>query len=92
MRSAAPVCLLGQTVVNNLFREDEDPVGAMIRVKSFPLRVVGVLAVKGQSNFGQDQDDVVLMPVLYRRAQGDRHLTGHRDCGVEHGADRPIRC
>jgi len=61
-RSAAPVCLLGQTVVNNLFREDEDPVGAMIRVKHFPLRVVGVLSVKGQSNFGQDQDDVVLLP------------------------------
>jgi len=61
-RSAAPVCLLGQTVVNNLFREGEDPVGAMIRVKQFPLRVVGVLGVKGQSNFGQDQDDIVLMP------------------------------
>jgi len=61
-RSAAPVCLLGQTVVNNLFREGEDPVGAMIRVKQFPLRVVGVLSVKGQSNFGQDQDDIVLMP------------------------------
>jgi macrolide transport system ATP-binding/permease protein len=61
-RSAAPVCLLGQTVVNNLFKESEDPVGAMIRVKHFPMRVVGVLAVKGQSNFGQDQDDIVLMP------------------------------
>jgi len=61
-RSAAPVCLLGQTVVNNLFKGDEDPVGAMIRVKHFPMRVVGVLSVKGQSNFGQDQDDIVLMP------------------------------
>ncbi|MGD0073458.1 MAG: ABC transporter permease [Candidatus Binataceae bacterium] len=61
-RSAAPVCLLGQTVVNNLFHEGEDPVGAMIRIKHFPLRVVGVLSVKGQSNFGQDQDDVVLLP------------------------------
>ncbi len=61
-RSATPVCLLGQTVVNNLFREGENPVGAMVRVKHFPLRVVGVLAVKGQSSFGQDQDDVVLMP------------------------------
>jgi macrolide transport system ATP-binding/permease protein len=61
-RSATPVCLLGQTVVNNLFREGENPVGAMIRVKHFPLRVIGVLGVKGQSTFGQDQDDVVLMP------------------------------
>jgi len=61
-RSSAPVCLLGQTVVNNLFREGENPVGAMVRVKHFPLRVIGVLGVKGQSTFGQDQDDVVLMP------------------------------
>jgi macrolide transport system ATP-binding/permease protein len=61
-RSAAPVCLLGQTVVNNLFSEGEDPVGAAIRIKNFPVRVIGVLEVKGQSNFGQDQDDVILMP------------------------------
>jgi len=61
-RSAAPVCLLGKTVANNLYGEDEDPVGTTVRVKNFPLRVIGVLAVKGQSNYGQDQDDVVLMP------------------------------
>ena len=61
-RSAAPVCVLGQTVVNNLFGEDENPVGAAIRVKNFPVRVIGVLGVKGQSNFGQDQDDVIAMP------------------------------
>ncbi len=61
-RTAAPVCLLGRTVVNNLFGEGENPVGATVRVKNFPLRVIGVLGVKGQSNFGQDQDDVVIMP------------------------------
>jgi macrolide transport system ATP-binding/permease protein len=61
-RSAAPVCVLGQTVVNNLFGPGENPIGATIRVKNFPLRVIGVLAVKGQSNWGQDQDDVVMMP------------------------------
>jgi macrolide transport system ATP-binding/permease protein len=61
-RSAAPVCLLGQTVVNNLFGEDENPIGAAIRIKNFPMRVIGVLSVKGQSNFGQDQDDVIVMP------------------------------
>jgi macrolide transport system ATP-binding/permease protein len=61
-RSAAPVCLLGQTVVNNLFGEGEDPIGAAIRIKNFPVRVIGVLETKGQSNFGQDQDDVILMP------------------------------
>jgi macrolide transport system ATP-binding/permease protein len=61
-RAGAAVCLLGQTVANNLFGEGEDPVGAIIRVKNVPLRVIGVLTPKGQSNFGQDQDDVVLMP------------------------------
>jgi len=61
-RSGAAVCLLGQTVVKNLFDASEDPVGATIRIKNVPMQVVGVLATKGQSNFGQDQDDVVLMP------------------------------
>jgi macrolide transport system ATP-binding/permease protein len=61
-RGAAPVCVLGQTVVNNLFPESVNPVGATVRVKNFPLRVIGVLSTKGQSNWGQDQDDVVLMP------------------------------
>ncbi|MGH8012709.1 MAG: ABC transporter permease [Candidatus Binataceae bacterium] len=61
-RSAAPVCVLGQTVAKNLFASDENPIGATIRVKNFPLRVIGVLAAKGQSNWGQDQDDVVMMP------------------------------
>jgi macrolide transport system ATP-binding/permease protein len=61
-RGAAPVCLLGQTVVNNLFPEGVSPIGATVRVKNFPLRVIGVLSIKGQSNWGQDQDDVVLMP------------------------------
>ncbi|MGH7782179.1 MAG: ABC transporter permease [Candidatus Binataceae bacterium] len=61
-KSAAPVALLGQTVVNNLFGQQQNPVGAMIRVKNFPLRVIGVLSVKGQSQWGQDQDDIVLIP------------------------------
>ena len=61
-RSAARVCLLGQTVVSNLFGEHTNPVGAMVRVKSVDMQVVGVLAAKGQSGWGQDQDDVVLIP------------------------------
>jgi len=63
-RNAANVCLLGNTVALNLFGEDQDPIGATIRVKGFPLRVLGVLSIKGQSNFGQDQDDVVLLPFV----------------------------
>ena len=63
-RNAANVCLLGNTVALNLFGEDQDPIGATIRVKGFALRVLGVLSIKGQSNFGQDQDDVVLLPFV----------------------------
>jgi putative ABC transport system permease protein len=55
------VCVLGQTVVANLFGAT-DPLGQTIRVQQIPCRVLGVLAVKGQSPVGQDQDDVVLMP------------------------------
>ncbi len=56
------VVLLGQTVYRQLFSEGENPVGAFIQVRNVPLRVVGVLAAKGQSAFGTDQDDLVMMP------------------------------
>ncbi|OIP14228.1 MAG: multidrug ABC transporter substrate-binding protein [Betaproteobacteria bacterium CG2_30_59_46] len=62
VRSATRVALLGQTVVKNLFG-DEDPVGKTIRIKQSPYQVVGVLAMKGQSLDGRDQDDTVLIPV-----------------------------
>ncbi|MEN6585514.1 MAG: ABC transporter permease [Sulfuricella sp.] len=62
VRSATRVALLGQTVVKNLFG-DEDPVGKTIRIKQSPYQVVGVLAMKGQSLDGRDQDDSVLIPV-----------------------------
>jgi putative ABC transport system permease protein len=55
------VCVLGQTVAANLFGA-ADPVGQTIRVQQIPCQVLGVMAVKGQSPIGQDQDDVVLMP------------------------------
>ena len=62
VKSATKVCLLGQTVVDNLFGY-QDPVGQMIRIKNVPFTVVGVLAPKGQSAQGQDQDDTILIPV-----------------------------
>jgi putative ABC transport system permease protein len=61
VRYAGKVCVLGQTVVANLFGQD-DPVGQIMRVRKIPCRVLGVLARKGQSATGQDQDDVVIMP------------------------------
>ena len=60
--SAAKVALLGKTVIDNLF-DGEDPVGKVIRIKGVPFTVVGTLAPKGQSPTGQDQDDIVLMPI-----------------------------
>ena len=57
-----PVCLLGQTVLNNTFGEYSDPVGATILIKNVPMTVIGVLAAKGHSPTGQDQDDVVIIP------------------------------
>jgi len=58
---AEKVCLLGTTVAKTLF-PDGDPVGQVIRVRNMPFRVLGVLAPKGQGQFGQDQDDFVLAP------------------------------
>ena len=60
--SAALVADIGQTVYRQLFPAGESPVGALIQVKGTPLRVVGLLAAKGQTAFGQDQDDVILIP------------------------------
>ena len=59
---AARVALIGQTIVGNLFDPGEEPVGAVIRIKNVPFRVIGVLASKGQSTQGTDQDDVIFIP------------------------------
>ncbi|PWS33514.1 ABC transporter permease [Pedobacter paludis] len=62
VKSFAKVCILGQTVIDNLFPDGSNPIGQIIRFKSIPFQVIGVLEPKGQSNFGQDQDDIVLAP------------------------------
>ena len=59
---AALVAVLGRTVSSQLFGAGESPVGAMVQVKSVPLRVIGVFASKGQTAYGQDQDDIVMTP------------------------------
>ena len=60
--AAARVALVGQTVVENLFDPGEEPVGSVIRIKNVPFRVIGVLAPKGQSAQGSDQDDIIFIP------------------------------
>ncbi len=60
--SAALVVVIGQTVSKQLFGEQQSPVGAFVQVKGVPLRVIGILEGKGQTSFGQDQDDLVMVP------------------------------
>lgn len=62
IKSAAKVCILGKTVVDNLFPGGEDPVGRVIRFGKIPLTVIGVLESKGTNSMGHDQDDVVIAP------------------------------
>jgi putative ABC transport system permease protein len=69
---AAAVCVLGQTVVDGLFQNNEDPLGKTVRLKDLPCRVIGVFTPKGMSASGQDQDDFVVMP--YTTVQ--KRLTG----------------
>jgi putative ABC transport system permease protein len=69
--SAARVCIIGQTLVPKLF-QTSNPIGQMIRIKSIPFQVIGVLERKGANMVGQDQDDIVLMPftTMKKRLQG----------------------
>jgi len=72
VRAATKVCMLGQTIVNQLF-PTENPVGQSIRIRNIPFRVVGTLLPKGQNMMGQDQDDQVIVP--YTTLQ--KRLVGH---------------
>jgi macrolide transport system ATP-binding/permease protein len=91
-QSAAPVCLLGNTVVNNIFTGDENPIGAIIRVKSFPLKVIGLLSIKGQSSYGQDQDDVVLTPfyTAQRKVLGSSQVLTTVTASTGNGSTNPV--
>jgi len=62
IRKAAKVCIVGQTVVDNLFSAGEDPLGKTIRFGKIPLKIVGVLEAKGYNTMGMDQDDLILAP------------------------------
>ena len=62
VRTAAKVCLIGQTVIDNLFTNGEDPIGQTVRFGSIPFKIIGTLVPKGQNAMGQDQDDIVIAP------------------------------
>jgi putative ABC transport system permease protein len=60
--TSAKVCLIGQTVVDNLFPNGENPIGKVIRFNRIPFQIIGILNPKGQNAFGQDQDDILIAP------------------------------
>ena len=62
IQSSAKVCLIGKTIVDNLFPDGSDPIGKVIRFNQVPFRVIGVLESKGYNSMGMDQDDIVLAP------------------------------
>ena len=76
----AQVALLGQTTANKLF-SDADPVGQVLRVDRVPFQIIGLMARKGQSAFGQDQDDVVFIPLVTGQRLGSRNMVKSRSVG-----------
>ena len=94
-RQGRKVIVIGQTVVTELFGEGADPIGKRIRVGAVPFEVIGVLESKGQSGFGQDQDDIVLGPlpavrsrIVGRRVRGDNVQTIYVKAGNADDLDR----
>lgn len=78
IRTAAKVCVIGKTIVDNLFPDGSDPVGKVIRCNQIPFRVIGVLKSKGYNSMGMDQDDVVLAPysTVMKRLLAQTYLSG----------------
>ena len=78
VQTAAKVCVIGKTVVDNLFPGGENPVGRVIRFQKLPFRVVGVLKIKGYNSMGMDQDDLILAPytTIQKKILAITHLQG----------------
>lgn len=78
IRTAAKVCVIGKTIVDNLFPDGSDPIGKVIRCNQIPFRVIGVLKSKGYNSMGMDQDDVVLAlySTVMKRLLAQTYLSG----------------
>ena len=87
IKSSAKVCILGQTVVDNLFPDGSDPVGKVVRFNSIPFRVVGVLKKKGYNSMGMDQDNLVLAPytTVMKRILAQTYLGGINCSAITEG-------
>lgn len=93
IKSAAKVCVLGQTLVDNLFPDSTDPVGKVVRFGQIPLTVIGVLDKKGYNTMGQDQDDLALVPytTVMKRVLATDYLQGIQASAVDEAqTDRTI--
>ena len=88
IKSSAKVCILGQTVVDNLFPGGSDPIGKVVRFNSIPFRVIGVLKKKGYNSMGMDQDDLVLAPYtsVMKRILAQTYLSGIQCSAITEGA------
>ncbi len=88
IKSSAKVCILGQTVVDNLFPNGSDPIGKVVRFNSIPFRVIGVLKKKGYNSMGMDQDDLVLAPytAVMKRILAQTFLGGIQCSAITEGA------
>ncbi|MCK9204911.1 MAG: ABC transporter permease [Bacteroidales bacterium] len=78
IKASAKVCLIGKTVLENLFGKNYDPIGVTIRFNSIPIKIIGVLQSKGQNTFGQDEDDLLLAPytTIQKRMLAVTHVQG----------------
>ncbi len=61
-RISAKVCVVGQTIIDNLFGENAEAIGRYIRINKIPFKIIGIVEKRGQNTFGQDQDDIVIAP------------------------------
>ena len=88
IKSSAKVCILGQTVVDNLFPNGADPIGKVVRFNSIPFRVIGVLKKQGYNSMGMDQDDLVLAPYtsVMKRILAQTYLSGIQCSAITEGA------
>ena len=93
LKTSAKVCILGQTVIDNLFPDGSDPIGKVVRFNSIPFRVIGVLKKKGYNSMGMDQDDLALVPytTVMKRILAITYLQGINCSAGTHDATNLVR-
>ncbi|MFB0973332.1 MAG: ABC transporter permease, partial [Bacteroidales bacterium] len=93
IKTSAKVCVIGKTVVDNIFKKGEDPIGKVIRFNSIPFKIIGVLASKGSNSMGMDQDDLLIAPytTVQKRILAITYLNGiHASAIAEEYSDQAI--